>query len=105
MIVKCNCWKLFQQVSFAYSIIFCENITLHNIRTDGIELVVACTESVLTNPPPVGSVITVKHSGFYKNGTMRHPFYWRVRTNILWNHISQETRSLVSYKFFFKCYH
>ena len=29
------------------------------------------------SPPPIGSLLTVKHSGFLKNGTLRYPFYWR----------------------------
>ena len=40
------------------------------------------SSGIIDNPPPLGSIITVKHSGYYKNGTLRHPFYWREKTEI-----------------------
>ena len=32
----------------------------------------------------IGSIITVKHTGYYGNGRLRHAFYWRKRPNIEW---------------------
>jgi hypothetical protein len=49
-----------------------------NFRSNGLTCIVKChTQHVLDVPPPIGSLLTVKHSGFLKNGTLRHPFYWR----------------------------
>jgi hypothetical protein len=56
---------------------------------------VGCPREILNNPPPIGSVITVKHSGFFSTGTLRHAFYWRQRPDILWSTISKEKRITV----------
>ena len=49
-----------------------------DFRSNGLTCIVKChTQQVLDVPPPIGSLLTVKHSGFLKNGTLRHPFYWR----------------------------
>ena len=29
------------------------------------------------NPPPLGSVITVKHDGCYSTGVLKRPVFWR----------------------------
>lgn len=65
------------------------------VRTNGMECIVGCTPSILSNIPTIGSVITIKHSGYYKNGTLRHAFYWRTRGDIEWEAISQESREIV----------
>ena len=40
--------------------------------------IVKChTQQILDQPPPIGSILTIKHSGFLKNGTLKNPFYWR----------------------------
>ena len=31
-------------------------------------------------PPPVGSTITVKHTGCYNTGTLKNPVFWRVKS-------------------------
>src|SRR5438045_1808821 len=40
---------------------------------------VRCNQSVLENPPPIGTIITVKHSGNYANGRHKQPIFWRER--------------------------
>jgi hypothetical protein len=62
---------------------------------------VGCDRSVHDNPPSIGSVITVKHTGSYTNGTLKHSFYWRQRPDIQWSNISQETRVTVKNFLFF----
>src|SRR5690349_11370693 len=49
-----------------------------------------CFNSVLSNPPAVGSIITVKHAGNYANGKLKQPIFWRERKDILWNDLSHE---------------
>jgi len=42
------------------------------------------------SPPNIGTVLTVKHSGYYTNGRLREPFFWRVCEGILWKDIVQQ---------------
>ena len=37
------------------------------------------TDEQRQNPPPVGSTVTYRHSGFTKNGIPKSPSFWRVR--------------------------
>lgn len=65
-------------------------------RTNGIECMVGSDLNFRDKSPPIGSVITVKHSGSYKSGALRHPFYWRQRSDIQWDTISSmNNRELV----------
>ncbi len=49
------------------------------LRSNGLTCIVKChTQELLDIPPSIGSFLTVKHSGFLKNGTLRYPFYWRL---------------------------
>lgn len=59
--------------------------------------VVGCHRQVLEEPPSIGSVITVQHNGSYQSGTLRHPFFWRVRRDVPWEQLSQERRQTVHY--------
>src|SRR5690242_4664117 len=38
---------------------------------------VECPESLLKCPPPLGSIITVKHDGCYATGLLKRPVFWR----------------------------
>lgn len=38
---------------------------------------VGCSSLTLKNPPLIGSVLSIKHSGYFKNGILRHPLFWR----------------------------
>ena len=60
-----------------------------------MECIVGCDQSVFDNPPKIGSIITVKHNSLYNNGTLRHPFYWRERSDTKWNDISQESKRMM----------
>src|SRR5690349_18970288 len=60
-----------------------------------MECIVGCFQQVLEDPPPMGSVITVKHNGAFQNGTLRHPFFWRLKEGVHWHELSKETRVLV----------
>src|SRR4051812_15980019 len=51
-------------------------------RKNGKECIVGYFESTIVHLPSIGSVITVKHIGYYQNGTLRHAFYWRERPDI-----------------------
>jgi hypothetical protein len=63
-----------------------------DLRSNGMTCIVKChTQQVLDDPPPIGSLLTIKHSGFLKNGTLRYPFYWRST--------GQQTQSLVIFCF------
>ncbi len=50
-----------------------------NLRLNGSTCIIKClTQEIFDAPSLVGSFLTVKHSGFLKNGTLRYPFYWRL---------------------------
>lgn len=38
---------------------------------------VQCFQHLLDSPPPLGSIITVKHNGCYSTGTLKRPVFWR----------------------------
>src|SRR6185437_11300147 len=43
-----------------------------------MKCIVGCNQpQILDSPPTIGSLLTVKHSGYFKNGALRNPFYWR----------------------------
>src|SRR4051794_29206187 len=94
-IAKFNCWKYFLKAFIAYSLKFL-NILITYLRTTGLECIISCSSQVLEDPPAIGSVLTVKHNGCYKNGTLRHPYFWRERKDVIWENISSEKRKLVN---------
>jgi hypothetical protein len=51
------------------------NMTLTLFRSNGLECIVK--DYMLESPPPLGSVITVKHHGIHPNGLLYKPTYWR----------------------------
>jgi hypothetical protein len=60
----------------------------------------------LKNPPAPGSVISVKHSGYFSNGRLKKPVFWRERKDLKWENIhelpsSQKVTLSISY-FMFK---
>ncbi len=61
-----------------------------NFRSNGKEVIVGCFQQIIKNPPEIGSVITVKHNGYYQTGTLQHPFYWRQRKDIQWEDTSRK---------------
>ena len=49
---------------------------------------VECFQSDLDDPPSIGSIITVKHSGTFPNGKLKSPMFWREREDMKWEDIS-----------------
>jgi hypothetical protein len=64
-------------------------------RANGLEGIIRCYPQVLEDPPPIGSVLTVKHFGFHQSGALRHPFYWRLLVDLSWQDISHSHKKLV----------
>eukprot|EP01124_Arcella_intermedia_P025307 TRINITY_DN4503_c2_g1_i2.p1 TRINITY_DN4503_c2_g1~~TRINITY_DN4503_c2_g1_i2.p1 ORF type:complete len:157 (-),score=39.89 TRINITY_DN4503_c2_g1_i2:584-1054(-) len=62
-------------------------------QKNGMECVVKCSGWDYSFPPAPGTVLTVKHHGFFNSSQkMKYPFLWRVRTDLNWKEIeSQET--------------
>ena len=60
-----------------------------------MESIIGCYPQILEDPPPIGSVLTIKHFGYYQNGLLRHPFYWRIRVDLSWEDISNCNKKLV----------
>ena len=53
----------------------------HSFRANGLKCMVHYFDSLDGNDtciPPIGSIITVKHSGCYSNGLLKRPVFWRV---------------------------
>lgn len=80
-----KCWQLSQLVFIACSRCFLDSF----VRENGKKSVISCFQSVMEEPPAIGSVITVKHNGFFRNGTARDAFYWRERPDIQWRSDNQ----------------
>jgi hypothetical protein len=52
--------------------------------------IIRCFEETLKVPPEIGSVLTVKHTGYYSNGRLRDPLFWRERDDINWAELSMK---------------
>src|SRR5688572_26476968 len=63
-------------------------------RANGKECTIGCFHNTLENPPAIGSVVTVKHSGTFSNGTLRNAFFWRPRPDMSWTN-QQDQRQFV----------
>jgi hypothetical protein len=98
MIVRFSLWKLFQLdyiVNSTY-ILFIYLISIFSFfRSNGLETVIGCHQQTLQDPPPIGSVLTVKHVDYHQNGVLRHPFYWRLSFDLSWQDISLYNKNLV----------
>lgn len=55
---------------------------------NGGHCVVRCFQDVLDDPPSIGSIITVKHSGCYSTGILKQPVFWRERSDVVWKESS-----------------
>ena len=75
------------------------NYIFKYLRTNGLESVIGCYQQIIEDPPPIGSVLTVKHFGYYQNGILRHPFYWRIRYDLSWQDISNYNKKLVCFSY------
>ena len=42
---------------------------------------IGCNSKVIDSPPEIGSIITIKHCDYFKNGSLKHPYFWRITTN------------------------
>ena len=81
---------------YSVSLFSQKNTNSINFRKNGKECIVKCFQSVIDNPPSIGSIITVKHNGIFNNGTLRNAFYWRERPDISWNSsIDQQSERLM----------
>lgn len=54
------------------------------MRPNGLECIVSCDHQVIENPPSPGSVLTVKHSGYWSSRKLKYPSYWRKRLDVNW---------------------
>mmetsp|Transcript_23095 Transcript_23095/g.32216 ORF Transcript_23095/g.32216 Transcript_23095/m.32216 type:complete len:376 (+) Transcript_23095:2-1129(+) len=58
-------------------------------QVDGTRCVVKCTGQVLQTPPAAGTVISVHHSGYWKSGKLKYPFFWRERKDVQWKDVAE----------------
>jgi hypothetical protein len=35
-----------------------------------------------SSPLEIGSILSVKHTGYHKHGTLRHAYFWRKRADV-----------------------
>ena len=62
---------------------------------NGVECTVRCFQDVLRDPPPIGSMITVKHAGIYNStGMLKQPIFWRERKDIQWNSFTSDQKKV-----------
>jgi len=62
-------------------------------NTDGVNFMVRCPPKVVTSPPPIGSVITVKHMEEYGTGALRAAHYFRDRPDLTWEDVLKSKAS------------
>jgi len=58
-------------------------------QPNGMQGMVQCFQQVINDPPKIGSVLTVKHAGFYSNGRLKHPYFWREREDLSWDQVKK----------------
>jgi hypothetical protein len=49
--------------------------------------------------PKIGSVITVKHSGYWSSGILRDPYFWRERTDAVWEDLVASTEQEMDFNY------
>eukprot|EP01124_Arcella_intermedia_P022917 TRINITY_DN3525_c2_g1_i2.p1 TRINITY_DN3525_c2_g1~~TRINITY_DN3525_c2_g1_i2.p1 ORF type:complete len:169 (-),score=26.30 TRINITY_DN3525_c2_g1_i2:101-607(-) len=76
----------------------CEHYVIHYLlnlfildslifRKNGVQCIVKCTAWDYSYPPPTGTVLTVKHNGFYNSSQkLKYPFLLKIRTDGNWNY-------------------
>lgn len=79
--------KVKQYVESEVRLVAVRKGTLICETTDGVEFAVRCTPKVIISPPPIGSVITVKHMERYSTGTLRAAHFFRERPDISWDEV------------------
>lgn len=62
-------------------------------RINGRQCIVSCFQQTINNPPKLGSVLTVKHTGYYSNGVLKLPNFWREREDVSWVNITKTSSS------------
>jgi len=67
-----------------------EGKTLLCEARSGEKLLVRCSLYDFENPPEVGAVITVRHSGHHASGKPKFPYFLRVRKDVSWQDILEE---------------
>eukprot|EP01124_Arcella_intermedia_P022918 TRINITY_DN3525_c2_g1_i3.p1 TRINITY_DN3525_c2_g1~~TRINITY_DN3525_c2_g1_i3.p1 ORF type:complete len:151 (-),score=29.48 TRINITY_DN3525_c2_g1_i3:101-553(-) len=56
-------------------------------QKNGVQCIVKCTAWDYSYPPPTGTVLTVKHNGFYNSSQkLKYPFLLKIRTDGNWNY-------------------
>jgi len=60
-------------------------------QKNGVNCTIKCSGFDYLNPPGVGSVLSVKHSGFHeKSKKIKYPFLMRIRSDLSWEEIVNE---------------
>lgn len=65
-------------------------------RPNGMEVVVRCPAQIFLFPPEQGAVLTVKHTGYWKTGKLKYPYFWRERRDVTWDQIVSEAQNLAN---------
>jgi len=47
-----------------------------------VTVLVRCFQDDINNPPKLGSVLTIKHTGRFNSGKLKDPFFWRERLEL-----------------------
>jgi len=65
---------------------------------DGVVNSIRCAPQVIVNPPPIGSVISVKYMHRYKNNTLRGARFHRVRHELVWDDVVRQKKKELAKK-------
>ena len=61
-----------------------------------MEVTIACKKQDIDNPPPIGSVITIKYDGTTAQGKLHlnhgFPTYMRLRPDVVWQELKNEIK-------------
>ncbi len=60
-----------------------------------MKCMISCPFQLIHSPPKMGALLTVKYADYFKNGSLRHSYFWRV------NEDQQEGAQMEEFEYFF----
>jgi hypothetical protein len=64
-------------------------------RPNGMQVTVQAFQQIINDPPKIGSIVTVKCNGYYNNGRLKHPYFYRERPELTWENVVENFEKLL----------
>jgi len=63
-------------------------------QPNGMQVTVQAFQQIIQDPPKIGSILTVKCNGYYNNGRLKHPYFYRERHELTWDDVKNAFENL-----------